>query len=167
MVHHSHWLSISSMISHVVVSHTVSNWFSSGHKYFPLLPSQPLGTEQLPGCDVVYYQSLLLKTKVLLHKSCWFYLCQQLHTGIWSTRVIFEETNEQQQLYGKSHLSLSVANCCIWCVSLIYIMEMFNFVELFFIHTVQFGNVEFLHPLFSAILMIMCRHICLCCLKDV
>jgi len=43
-------------------------------------------------------------------------------------------------------------------------MEIFNFVELFFIHTVQFGNVGFLHPLFSAILMIVCCCICLCCL---
>lgn len=44
----------------------------------------------------------------------------------------FEETNEQQQLYGKSHLSSSVANYCMWCASLIYIMELFSFVELFF-----------------------------------
>ena len=42
-----------------------------------------------------------------------------------------------------------------------------SFVELFFVHTIQFGNAGFLYPLFSSISMVVCRYICLCCLKNV
>ena len=45
-------------------------------------------------------------------------------------------------------------------------MEVFNFVELLFIHTVQFGDVDFLRPLFSAVWIVF-SYICLHCLKVV